>query len=61
MIASELANELLKNPDCEVQFMFFDEETMSNGIVRGYRSFKNVAVADVGYSSKIIILDGNED
>lgn len=57
MKAKDLAAKLLENPDFEVNFMFFDEYQDFNG----YRSFKNVEVADIGYSSGTYILDGKED
>ena len=56
MTAQELIKFLEAHPDFEVQFCFSDKsEKMMN-----LRSFKNLEVADVGHSSKVIILTGDE-
>ena len=57
MKAKELAEKLLEHPDFEVDFMFFDTYNGFNG----YRSFKDVNIADIGYSSKTYILDATEE
>lgn len=56
MKAKDLIALLESNPDFEVEFCFSDKsEKMMN-----LRSFNNIEVADVGHSSKVIILTGDE-
>lgn len=55
--AKELAEELLKNPDFDVHFSF-DERT--NGTPFCFRNYLIKEIGDISYSSKIIVLDGEE-
>lgn len=56
MKAKDLIALLEANPDFEVEFCFSDKsEKMMN-----LRSFNNIEVADIGHSSKVIILTGDE-
>lgn len=57
MKAKELAKELLKNPEFEVEFREFHSSFFdgTNLLV-----FKDVQIDDVGYSSKLIILGGKK-
>lgn len=57
MKAKELAEQLMQNPDFEVQAMFVNHQE------KGWPNYQTLSVdgiADVGHSSKIIILDVNQ-
>lgn len=67
MKAKELAEKLLENPDFDVEFLFttyFErEEWTDNGVIRTQTGqqidkYKDVDIADIGYSDKVIILTG---
>lgn len=57
MKAKDLAEQLLKNPDFDVAF-----NTIHNGGGFGFnvKQFRNINIADIGYSDKTIILGGEE-
>ena len=56
MKAKELIAILEKNPDFDVQVTICDGgEKFPN-----MRTFENIELADVGYSSKVIVLTGDE-
>ena len=58
MKAKELAELLLKNPDFEVQCVFVDASKCSVDHIYPDYNFVNVCgIADIGYSSKVIVLD----
>lgn len=62
MKAKELAELLLKNPDFEVQCVCVDESVkMIDARWALYRTLKITDVADVGYSSKVIVLATEEE
>jgi hypothetical protein len=54
--AKELIKILEQNPDFEVQFVFSDKSEKFLNL----RSFENLELADVGHSSKVILLTGDE-
>ncbi len=56
MTAQELIEFLQKHPDFKVEFIFADNKDE----VLNYRTFTNLDIADVGYSSKVILLTGDE-
>ena len=58
MKAKDLAQELLKNPDFDIDFSFSFDDGSEWGLV--VRRFKNVKVDDIGYNDKMIILGGEE-
>lgn len=67
MKAKELAEKLLQNPDFEVEFLFttyYETEVWTNnGIIKAQTGkqvdkYKNVDIADIGYSDRVIILTG---
>lgn len=67
MKAKELAEKLLQNPDFDVEFLFttyYETEVWTNnGVIRTQTGkqvdkYKNVDIADIGYSDKVIILTG---
>lgn len=61
MKAKDLANELLKHPDFEVKCVYVDESVkMVDARWALYRTLKITDVADVGYSSKVIVLATEE-
>lgn len=57
MKAKELAEELLKNPDFEVELIRMIGDTTYDHPYPEYETLKIFGVADVGYSDKVIILD----
>ena len=57
MKARELAEQLLKNPDFDIAFVTVDSPV---GFGYNIRKFRNIGIADIGYSDKIIRLDGTE-
>ena len=57
MQGKELAEIALKYPDFDFEFVFVDGDT---GKWLNVRSFENLSVADVGYSSKVVCLMGEE-
>ena len=67
MKAKELAEKLLQNPDFDVEFLFttyYETEVWTNnGIIKAQTGkqvdkYKNVDIADIGYSDRVIILTG---
>ena len=58
MNVKELVKQLKGYEDFEIQFSF--SECDDNGWGYNLRTFENVTIADVGHSSKIIKLDGEE-
>jgi hypothetical protein len=60
MKARELAEELLKNPEFDVAFTFDDLKHVPADGWPDYRHFENVTIGDIGYSDKVICLDGVE-
>lgn len=61
MKAKDLANELLKHPDFEVQCVYVDEDiAMVDHRWALYRTLKVTDVADIGYSSQVIVLATEE-
>ena len=62
MKAKDLANELLKHPDFDVEFIY--STFIRDGIHTPFPdiySYKITGIADVGYSDKVIILDGKSN
>ena len=59
MKAKELAEQLLKHPDFDLQFNFIESEGTEWGLK--LRSFDNIHITDIGHSDKVIILGGKED
>ena len=59
MKAKELAELLLKNPDCDVEFRYMDT-SKNDGHRYDLKSFEITGIFDIGYSEKILILDGKE-
>ncbi len=57
MKAKELAEQLLKNPDFDIVFVTVDSTV---GFGYNIRKFKDIGIADIGYSDKTITLDGIE-
>lgn len=58
MKAKDLAALLLKNPDFDVQCVFVDTSKCSVDHLYPDYHFVNVCgIADIGYSSKVIVLD----
>ena len=57
MKAKELAEQLMQNPDFEAQAMFVDHQEKG---WPNYQTQRVDGIADVGHSSKIIILDVNQ-
>ena len=58
MKAKELAEQLLKNPDFDVQCVFADTSKCSVDYLYPDYHFVNVCgIADIGYSDKVIVLD----
>jgi hypothetical protein len=58
MKAKELAEKLMENPEFEVDFGIFEPDGSDYGM--GLRTFKITGIADIGYSDKVIKLDGAE-
>lgn len=59
MTAKELADELLKHPDFDVEFVY--STFIRDGIHTPFPDiscFKITGIADIGHSDKVIILDG---
>lgn len=52
MKAKELAERLMEHPDFEVEFRWFD------CFEGGCRTFTDIGIDDIGYSDKVIVLDG---
>ena len=57
MKAKELAEELLKYPDFEVEFCISDDGDSSWPKLR---NFNHIEICDIAHSDKIIVLDGVE-
>lgn len=59
MKAKELAEELLKHPDFDVEliYMTFERDGIHTPFPDIY-NYKIKGIADVGHSDKVIILDG---
>ena len=60
MKAKDLAKKMLKNPEFEVDMNFFDLVEFGAGFVRELRTFKIIGIGDIGFSDKVIKLDGDE-
>ena len=59
MKAKELAEELLKHPDYDVEFVY--STFIRDGIHTPFPdiySYKITEIADIGHSDKVIVLDG---
>lgn len=56
MTAQELIKLLQEHPDFKVEFIFADNKDAT----LNYRTFQNIEIADVGHSSKVILLTGEE-
>lgn len=56
MKAKELAIELMKHPEFDVEFVFTDGFSELEPHFPNVRSFKIKTIGDIGYSSKIIQL-----
>ena len=60
MKAKELAEELLKHPDFDVELIYMTFER--DGILfPDIYKYKIKGIADIGYSDKVIILDGEAE
>jgi len=59
MKAKELADELLKHPDFDIEltYMTFKHDGIHTPFPILY-NYKIKGIADIGYSDKVIILDG---
>ena len=59
MKAKELADELLKHPDFDIEltYMTFKRDGIHTPFPNIY-NYKIKGIADIGYSDKVIILDG---
>ena len=59
MKAKELADELLKYPDFDVEFIYltFIRDSIHTPFPDLYE-YKITGIADIGHSDKVIILDG---
>ena len=59
MKAKELAEELLKHPDYDVELVYstFIRDGIHTPFPDVY-NYKITGVADIGYSDKVIVLDG---
>lgn len=57
MKAKELAEQLLKNPDFDIVFVTVDSTV---GFGYNIRKFKDIGIANIGYSDKTIALGGIE-
>lgn len=62
MKAKELANELLKHPDFDVEFVYltFIRDGIHTPFPDVYK-YKITGIADIGHSDKVIILDGEQN
>ena len=60
MKAKELAEELLKYPDFEVELCISDSMTTWDSPWPKLRNFDCVNICDIAHSDKIIVLDGVE-
>lgn len=61
MKAKDLASELLKHPDFEVQCVYVDEDiAMVDQRWALYHTLKVTNIADIGYSSQVIVLATEE-
>lgn len=60
MKAVELANELLKYPDFDLEFIFTDGCSELPPHFPNMRKFNSIEVADIGHSSKLLLLSGEE-
>lgn len=59
MKAKDLADELLKHPDFDIElsYMTFKRDGIHTPFPDVY-NYKITGIADIGYSDKVIILDG---
>ena len=60
MKARELAEQLMQNPDFEVQAMFVDHDSKGDNAWPNYQTLSVDGIADVGHSSKVILIDFNK-
>ena len=58
MKAKDLALKLLETPDFDVDFAFSERDGTEYGMT--VRIFTEIGIGDIGYSSKIVRLFGNE-
>jgi N-acetyl-gamma-glutamylphosphate reductase len=56
MTAQELIELLQEHPDFKVEFIFAENKDAT----LNHRTFQNIEIADVGHSSKVILLTGEE-
>ena len=59
MKAKELAEELVRCGDFDVEFRFSELDGSDYGMT--VRRFKSIGIGDIGHSDKIVILTGKED
>lgn len=59
MKAHELAEILMDYPDFDINFTLFEPDGSVYGM--GCRTFKIDGISDIGHSSKIISLDGEDN
>ncbi len=57
--SKELALELLKHPEFDIEFSIFERDGSAYGA--GVRSWNITGIGDIGYSDKIILLSGMEN
>ncbi len=60
MKAKDLAKELMKRPDFDVDFSFTDGFSEGEIGWPNQRKFNKIEIADIGYSEKLIRLSGTE-
>ena len=58
MKGKELIKQLKNYEDFDIEFSFMDEDMSNNEYT--LRTFENIKIGDIGHSSKIIKLDGEE-
>lgn len=64
MKAKELAEELLKHPDFDVEFTAWEKITNEESEGGSYPcliKYINVELGDIGYSDKVILLTGDDE
>ena len=59
MKASELAEELVRCGDFDVEFSFSELDGSDYGLA--IRRFKGISICDIGHSDKVVILSGKEE
>ena len=58
MKLSELIESFVLFNDFDLEFLITEE---SDNKFMNFRKFKNIRVSDIGYSDKVIILEGDEE